>query len=400
MNDKNIYLKRAIGILLFFAAAISANGYDSTTIYSQSSYHNDYYDDNYYDDRYNYRENLDLQAVASLFGMSNSLEELEWKLNDPSLQISNLDLNRDGYVDYLRLVEVTRYNTHLIVIQAVIGPDMYQDVATIEVSRNNFNHTYVQIVGDPYLYGEHYIIEPTYIYTPVIYNYFWGARYYRPYYSHYRWGYYPHRYRPWRPLPTPYYSRHIHRHINSNIRYRQTRIRRSHHARELHKSVRRNDYIRYRNNFKPTHRNHSANIKNRNINSRTHYPKINNTHKKKNTNIRPYRQQRYNTGRNKYPNNGYNQNSIKHRSNSNYHNTYNNIKPKHNYQNRYGHYNQSKNSHRHPQSRQAVNRTRTKTVKHTTRTTRNGQVHKTVKSRTVHTTKRTTAPSQHRNNMR
>lgn len=36
--------------------------------------------------------------------------------------ISNLDLNQDGYVDYLRVVETVEGNTHVFVIEAVLGP--------------------------------------------------------------------------------------------------------------------------------------------------------------------------------------------------------------------------------------------------------------------------------------
>lgn len=35
--------------------------------------------------------------------------------------ISNLDLNQDGYVDYLRVVETVEGNTHVFVIEAVLG---------------------------------------------------------------------------------------------------------------------------------------------------------------------------------------------------------------------------------------------------------------------------------------
>ena len=43
-------------------------------------------------------DNLDLEAVASIFGEAKDLEEFEKKLNDPDTQISNLDLNEDGYI--------------------------------------------------------------------------------------------------------------------------------------------------------------------------------------------------------------------------------------------------------------------------------------------------------------
>jgi cystathionine beta-lyase family protein involved in aluminum resistance len=68
---------------------------------------------------YDISDNLDLQAVASIFGESKDLSDFEFRLNDPNLRINNLDLNRDGYVDYLRVVELVEGRTHLIVIQAV-----------------------------------------------------------------------------------------------------------------------------------------------------------------------------------------------------------------------------------------------------------------------------------------
>ena len=37
-------------------------------------------------------DNLDLRAVASIFGDSKDLQDFERRLNDPELQISNLDL--------------------------------------------------------------------------------------------------------------------------------------------------------------------------------------------------------------------------------------------------------------------------------------------------------------------
>jgi len=47
-------------------------------------------------------DNLNLEAVASIFGESKDLEDFERRLNDPDLQICNLDLNENGRVDYLR----------------------------------------------------------------------------------------------------------------------------------------------------------------------------------------------------------------------------------------------------------------------------------------------------------
>jgi len=189
--------------------------------------------------------NLDLDAVASIFGESRDLKDFERKLNDPDLQISNLDLNGDGQVDYLRVVESYERNLRLVVIQAVIGRDQYQDVATIEVNRISSSNTVVQIVGDPYIYGPSYIVEPTYVNRPPIYTYFWAgvatAMLHHVYHSPYYWGYYPRHYRHWRPRPVPYYRHHVHSHINRHHRYHRTKVRRVN-TLKLRKKVSKRDY--------------------------------------------------------------------------------------------------------------------------------------------------------------
>ena len=59
-------------------------------------------------------ENLDLKTVATLFGQAKDLEQFEQLLNDPDSAFSNLDLNGDGDVDYLRVVETADGNRHLV----------------------------------------------------------------------------------------------------------------------------------------------------------------------------------------------------------------------------------------------------------------------------------------------
>lgn len=186
-------------------------------------------------------DNLDLQAVASLFGESKDLQDFEMRLNDYDSQISNLDLNNDGEVDYLRVIESSENNVHVVVIQAVLDRDVLQDVATIVVERNRNRRTYVQVIGDSYLYGDNYIIEPVYVYTPSIFSFFWGGRYTR-WNSPYYWGYYPHYYHHYHPSEVGFYMNHINSHINRDHRYYYTERRRNENAERLHQSVGRNDY--------------------------------------------------------------------------------------------------------------------------------------------------------------
>ena len=161
--------------------------------------------------------NLDLQAVGNIFGVSTDLEDFERRLNAYDTQISNLDLNRDGYVDYLRVVEAQEGYTHVVVIQAVLAQNLYQDVATIEVERYGTGNT-ITIIGDTYLYGASYVLRPTYVSTPVIYNFFYGPNYHvwrSPYY----WGYYPTYYRPRTCVHVNVYHQHI---ITHNKHYHHT----------------------------------------------------------------------------------------------------------------------------------------------------------------------------------
>lgn len=191
-------------------------------------------------------QNLDLEAVASVFGESKNLEDFEQRLNDPEIQISNLDLNEDGYVDYLRVVETSEDDVHLIAIQSVLGEDVHQDVATVQIEKDN-NETSVRVVGDVYLYGPSYVITPVYVNPPIIFGWFWGPLY-RPYRSAYNWGYYPRFYRVWRPFPTFRYRTNVALHININNTYKYTTINHNARVNRLHTSIKRNDFaVKYPN---------------------------------------------------------------------------------------------------------------------------------------------------------
>lgn len=79
------------------------------------------------------RENLDLNEVAKIYQESTSLADFERTLNDPGYRISNLDLNNDERVDYLRVTEKVENNIHKIIIQSEISSNVYEDVASIDL---------------------------------------------------------------------------------------------------------------------------------------------------------------------------------------------------------------------------------------------------------------------------
>jgi hypothetical protein len=205
-------------------------------------------------------DNLDLRAVASMFGESANLQDFERRLNDPKYQISNLDLNDDNEVDYLRVIESVENRTHVVIIQAVLDRDVYQDVATIDVERDNYNKVNVQVVGNTYLYGDNYIYEPVYSVAPVIYSSFWVTNY-RPYYSTWGWNVYPTYYAAWRPYPIYRYRNNINVCINVNNHYNYVNTRRSYVAPVLYQSRRSYGYETRRPDYGFSQRH--ANVSNR-----------------------------------------------------------------------------------------------------------------------------------------
>ena len=207
-------------------------------------------------------ENLDLKTVATLFGQAKDLEQFEQLLNDPDSAFSNLDLNGDGEVDYLRVIETADNNRHLVVVQAVLAKDIYQDVASIFVEKDEQNQITVQVVGDEYIYGENYIIEPVYIYRPVIYDWFWGPSWvcwHSPYY----WGYYPHWWHPFHCIdPFLYWDHCYWHHYHHPICSYRTVHHHHPHYRHMHDRVRRNDYAQRHPDRSFVTRNASRNMKN------------------------------------------------------------------------------------------------------------------------------------------
>lgn len=206
-------------------------------------------------------DNLDLDAVSSIFADSKNLEDFEYKLNDPENRISNLDLNNDGYVDYLRVLETSTNNNSLVVIQSVLDKDVYQDVATIEIERRPDGNHQIQVVGDAYIYGANYIIQPVFVRPPLIFSFFWGPRY-MVWNSPYYWGYYPRWFSYYRPYPVPKYHRYVSIHIDRHITY--TRIPERH----FHVTVDKNVYI-HRNDYAKRYPDRAFESRHRDVRNRT-----------------------------------------------------------------------------------------------------------------------------------
>lgn len=102
---------------------------------------------------------LDLHAVAELFKDSENLEKFERALNSSDTGVNNLDVNRDGQIDFIRVTEKSEGDTRLVILQAALGEDDFQDVATIAVEREGAGYN-LHVRGDATIYGENVYVVP------------------------------------------------------------------------------------------------------------------------------------------------------------------------------------------------------------------------------------------------
>lgn len=165
-------------------------------------------------------DNFSLEGALELFKSSDSPEDFEKKLNTEDSNVNNLDLNEDGDIDYIRVVDNMDGDVHALVLQVPVSENESQDIAVIEIEKTGEEEAVLQIIGDEVLYGENHIVEPYDVdakddgrgpsvkVARVIVNvWLWpSVRFvYRPGYrvwvSPYRYRYYPRWWRPWRPRP-------------------------------------------------------------------------------------------------------------------------------------------------------------------------------------------------------
>jgi hypothetical protein len=195
-------------------------------------------------------DHFSLEGALELFKKSRSPQEFEQILNSADSKVNNLDLNGDGDIDYIRVIDRNDRNVHAFILQAVISPNEFQDIAVIELEILANGKATLQIVGDADIYGIETIIEPTQevrvnagLTTTRTYVNVWTwptVQYvYDPFYISWEspWGWYnrPYWWRPWRPVTyvvyrpywdpyRPYYSVcHTRRIEYANVIYRPVR---------------------------------------------------------------------------------------------------------------------------------------------------------------------------------
>lgn len=158
------------------------------------------------------KDNLDLQRVGDLLERSNSPQEFEGYLNS-SDGINNLDLNGDGYVDYISVDEYQDRddNSRGLSIFSRFGPDLVQEIAQVILYRDEprYPGARIALYGNDQIYGDNQYYETNWLDRSLgIAKLLFGSRdtYYR---SPYYYNQYPEGYRPYQVVETPYYRTRI-----------------------------------------------------------------------------------------------------------------------------------------------------------------------------------------------
>lgn len=186
-------------------------------------------------------DQFSLQGALHLFQFASSPEDFEKQLNTESNHVNNLDLDEDGEIDYIRVIDRSDQDVHAFILQVPVSEKESQDIAVIELEKTGDATALLQLIGDEDIYGEEVIVEPSAagelpeknnkggspivnseFAAPVMVVNVWlwpSVRFvyapgYRPWVSPWRWHNYPVWWKPWRPLRWhvwhPYHNRYHH----------------------------------------------------------------------------------------------------------------------------------------------------------------------------------------------
>lgn len=106
-------------------------------------------------------DNFSLEGALAMFKKASSPEEFEKLINTEDNDVNNLDLDGDGNIDYVKVIDKRDGDAHAFVLQVAVSEKENQDIAVIELEKNGANNAELQIVGDEDIYGEQKIVEPS-----------------------------------------------------------------------------------------------------------------------------------------------------------------------------------------------------------------------------------------------
>lgn len=157
------------------------------------------------------KDNFDLSRAGELLRKSKSPAEFERYLNEDD-GINNLDLNGDGYADYISVDEFEDRGDGQrgLSLFSRFGPDLIQNIASVFLYRDEPRYQGARVLfrGDEGLYGDNSYYETNWLDQSLgIANLLFGEhdRYRSPYY----YDNYPTYYDPYEVVETPYYRTRI-----------------------------------------------------------------------------------------------------------------------------------------------------------------------------------------------
>ena len=158
------------------------------------------------------KDNFDLERVGPILERSESPEQFERYLNEPG-GINNLDLNGDGYVDYISVREFDDRDPYErgLSLYSQFGPDMIQEIASLILYRDEPRYPGARVLlrGDDSIYGDNAYYETNWLdRTLQIAGFLFSDRsdYYR---SPYYYDNYPDWYDAYEVVDTPVYRTRI-----------------------------------------------------------------------------------------------------------------------------------------------------------------------------------------------
>jgi hypothetical protein len=155
------------------------------------------------------REGLDLATIGSLVETAENAEALEKQLNDPERGIHNLDLDRNGQVDFVKVEEFGAGDSRGLMLAAHLADGTAEEVATIDVEKVSESEAKLEVRGAEPVYGPgHYHHSSFSLGDALLLSWLFSPS--RPYYVS-PWGYgaYPSYYRPHPPTTRTVYRERL-----------------------------------------------------------------------------------------------------------------------------------------------------------------------------------------------
>lgn len=197
-----------LSVTLLFIGCNSSQPVQTTTT---QPYPNDAEEIQTEGDEYWAKDNFDLQRAGEYLQRSNSPEEFERFINEDD-GINNLDLNGDGYVDYVSVEEFDDRdsNSRGLSLFSRFGPNLIQEIATVLLYRDRPDYPGARFLirGNDDIYGDNSYYETNWLDRSVgIASYLFKDH--DPYRSPYYYDNYPTWYSPYEFVETPVYRTRI-----------------------------------------------------------------------------------------------------------------------------------------------------------------------------------------------